>query len=76
MPASPSLAIGSCFTARMIVERSLRQRVSKVDAVFVLGQIDIRHRVVDHDLSHEIAQRALNVSTALAALRIDRPAVP
>jgi hypothetical protein len=55
----------------MIVERSLRQRVGEVDAVFVLGQLDI-------DLGHEIAQRALNVSMAWAASQtpIDRPAVP
>ena len=60
------------------VERPVRQRVGEVDAVFVLGQFDIRHWVVDHDLGDEIAQRALNVSMAWAAstTRIDCPAVP
>ena len=40
------------------VERPLRQLVGEIDAVFVFGEIDIRHRIVGHHLNDEIAQRA------------------
>ena len=57
MPASPILAIGSCFTAGMIASNGLwGSRLVRSIPYYVLGQPGIRHRIADRDLGYEIAQ--------------------